>query len=54
MALNVILICLTAVSALNALLVWDLYNRSRRLAMFANQITAINQRIAHLISNLKG
>lgn len=34
MALNIIIVCIIAVQALIALLVWDLMNRNRRLVLF--------------------
>jgi hypothetical protein len=37
MALNVVLICLFAVSALNVLLIYDLYNRSAKLAKYVEE-----------------
>lgn len=42
MALNVILVCLVAVTALNVLLIVDLYNRSARLAEFAQEVHEAN------------
>jgi hypothetical protein len=33
-ALEIILICLTAVSTLNALLIYDLYGRSSKMVLF--------------------
>lgn len=59
MALNVILICLVAVSALNLLLVVDLYGRSTRLAKMGHEASNLAVRMAHMIDklvdrNLKG
>lgn len=49
MALNVILICLVAVSTLNALLIYDLYGRSARLVIFMEVVRKATTDIGNAI-----
>jgi hypothetical protein len=53
MALDVILACLVGTSALNLLLICDLYGRSARLALFTSQVHQINVSMAHSLKSLQ-
>lgn len=53
MALNIILACLVAVSILNVLLVYDLYGRSAKLAVFAAEVNKFTTSIAHSMARIQ-
>ena len=50
MALNIILTALVAVSALNALLIYDLYGRSAKLARLYEEARRVVNKIHHAIA----
>lgn len=52
MALNVVLVCLVAVSMLNLLLVYDLYGRSARLAEYASLLNEHGRKLAYIVTTL--
>jgi hypothetical protein len=50
MALDIILTCLVLVSALNVALIYDLYGRSARLALYVESARRSINKILHLTS----
>jgi hypothetical protein len=53
MALTIILICTTLMCGLNALLIWDLYGRSARLAELHAEVHKLTSVIAHNIGRIQ-
>jgi hypothetical protein len=53
MALNIILACLVITSILNLALIYDLYNRTTRVAAFTEAVRQHALQLAHLINGRK-